>query len=297
MIELLIKLSLWLALLRQSFVSIIRVIFISGNTKEIKKIKINSDRLVVLGNGPSFKNSLESNFEFFKHQELICLNHFGITDYYTELKPKFYITIAHDLYLDDTDTMYKEASIKLFNAIADRTTWEMIFLIHREARKEKRWQEILRKNKNIRIVYINLTPAEGFKWLRYSLYKKSLGMVRPHNVMIPSMFFAINAGAKEIILVGAEHSWLKEIHVDKDNNALFFNEHFYNTEKKSQRYTFKGQSYMKLHEILKTLAAAFEGYHILNEYAADMGVKIINCSPESFIDAFEKRSLSDIKTR
>lgn len=254
--------------------------------------------MVILGNGPSFKGSIEDNKEFFKSEdnELICLNHFAITDYYQELKPKYYFTIAHDLFLDDTLDEYKQASIKLFNAISDKTDWNLKFFISYEAGKEKRWQEILRKNPYIEIVYMNIAPVEGFKWFRYWAYNRGLGMTRPHNIMIPSIHFAIQSGVKEIILIGSEHSWLKELHVDDYNNALFFNQHFYDDKQRSQKYNNRGgQSFLKLHEILMTLATAFASYHELNEYSKTKGVNIYNCTEGSYIDAFERKSLKDFR--
>ncbi len=267
----------------------------SKSSRKFKNLKINSDRIVLLGNGPSFKNTVDENRDYFINNKLICLNHFANTDYYTLLKPKYYFVIAHDLFLDDTIEEYKNASIKLFNAIAEKTSWELKFFITHEAKSEKRWQDILRKNKNIEIIFMNITPVEGFKFMRNYWYDKGMGMARPHNVMIPSMFFAICKGVKEVILVGAEHSWLHELHVDDDNNTLFFNKHFYNEVGKAKKCNYKGTSYMKLHEVIRSFSYAFEGYHIIEEYAKNKGVKIINCTPNSFIDAFEKKKISDLK--
>lgn len=288
-----IKIANWLSLLNKTVISILRILVWSRSTKPYKTHCSEKKRLVVLGNGPSFKNSIDENFDFMKSQELICLNHFAITEYYTRLKPRYYFTIAHDLFLDDTNEKYKSAAIKLFNAIADNTTWDLKFFITYEAKKEKQWQQILRRNKNIEIVFMNITPVDGFKWFRYLCYNKGFGMTRPHNVMIPAMHFAILSKIQDILLIGAEHSWLKELHVDENNNALFFNEHFYDNEKSSKEYNSRGKSAFKLHEILATLATAFKSYHELNEYANSKNVKIYNCTPTSFIDAFERKKITD----
>lgn len=294
MIGFLVSISKWLGSLHKTIISFLRIIVLSKSPKSFLKQKTNSSRITILGNGPSFKKTIDENKDFFKSSELICLNHFAITEYYTELKPKYYFAIAHDLFLDEAAPHYVEASKKLFNTIVEKTTWKIKFFITYEAKSQKRWQEILRKNENVEIVFMNITPVEGFKFFQYSWYSKGKGMARPHNVMIPSMFFAISSGVKEIILVGAEHSWLHELHVDDDNNALFFNKHFYDEKSNSQKYNFKGTSYLRLHEILRSLSNAFEAYHILEEYSSSKSVKIVNCSPNSFIDAFEKKKISDL---
>lgn len=288
-----IKTLNWFVLLNATVVSVLKLIIWSRSPKPYKNNRTDKKRLIVLGNGPSFKTVIEANLDFIKEQELICLNHFAITDYYTQLKPKYYFTIAHDLFLDDTNEEYAKASTRLFYEIADKTDWPLKFFITYEARKEQRWQEILKKNKNIEIVYMNITPIDGFRWFRYYCYENGLGMTRPHNIMIPSMHFAIFSGVKEILLIGTEHSWIKELHVDEDNNALFYNEHFYDNEKKSKEYNNRGKSAFKLHEILATLSTAFKSYHVLNEYAKSKNIKIYNCTKGSFIDAFERRQIDE----
>ncbi|MDD2635560.1 MAG: hypothetical protein PHW82_08690 [Bacteroidales bacterium] len=288
-----IKTLNWFISLNTTVLSVFKLMVWSRSSKLYKKNRTNQKRLIILGNGPSFKNTLESNFDFIKKQELICLNHFAITEYYTQLKPRYYFTIAHDLFLDNTKQEYKNASIRLFNTIADNTDWPLKFFITYEARKEKRWQEILKKNKNVEIVYMNVTPVEGFKWFRYYCYNHGLGMTRPHNIMIPSIHFAIFSNVKEILLIGSEHSWIKEIHVDENNNVLFFNEHFYDKEKQYKEYNNRGQSAFKLHEVLATIAAAFKSYQELNEYAQSRNISIYNCTKGSFIDAFERKQIEE----
>jgi len=118
-------------------------------------------------------------------------------------------------------------------------------------------------------------------------------MPRPHNVMIPSIFIALSLNVKEIALIGIDHSWLKEIYVDEQNNALFFNQHFYDKEISAKKFDKYGKTYLKLHEILMTLSKAFESYHILEEYSKTKNIKIYNCTKGSYIDAFERKEFSD----
>ncbi len=266
----------------------------SGNSKEFRKQNLASDSIVVLGNGPSLKSSIESNRSFFSTHELLCLNHFALTDYYTEFKPRYYVAIAHDLFLDDVMPHFVEASNKLFNTIADKTDWNLKFFITKEAKKHERWKKILERNKNIEIVYINLTPVEGFDRFMFRRFDKAKGMPRPHNVMVPSIFTALHLGVKKIILVGSDHTWLQELHVDENNRTMFFNEHFYDKEKQTKQFDYAGKHFMKLHEILGTMSCAFASYHILQNYATYKKVEIINCTPVSYIDAFKRCKLNEV---
>lgn len=281
-------------LLNQTIVSMFRICLMSGNSKTFLQQKSQADSIIILGNGPSLKTTIEANKDVFHQHELICLNHFALSEYYTEFKPQYYVAIAHDLFLDNVMPHFKEASDKLFNAIADKTSWKMKYFTTQEAKKHLRWQKILERNKNIEIVFMNLTPVEGFDRFKFRRFDSAKGMPRPHNVMVPAIFTAIHLDVKKIILVGSDHSWLKELHVDENNRTLFFNEHFYDKEKQSKQFDYAGQHYMKLHEILSTMSLAFESYHILNKYADYKKITIINCTPGSYIDAFNRCTTKDL---
>ncbi len=295
MSELVIKISRWNRLLLKSIASCFKLAIMSSKAKSYRAQKAESKRLVILGNGPSAKSTMEENREFFSNTELICLNHFPISEYYRQFKPKYYIAIAHDLYLDNVDAKFVDASNKLFKSIAENTTWELKVFMPFEARKHERWQSYLKTNSNIQIVYFNTTPVEGFKNYRYRCYNKAKGMPRPHNIMVPAIFTAINLNVKEIVIIGADHTWLQNLHVDENNQALFVNEHFYDADRKAKRFDYMGQSFLKMHEILHTLSVAFEGYHILKEYAENKNIEIINSTPVSNIDAFKRCDIKDLK--
>ena len=189
---------------------------------------------------------------------------------------------------------FVQASNKLFNTLAEKTKWKLKFFISTEAKKHKRWQEILGKNKNIEIIYINLTPIEGFKKFMYRNFDKARGMPRPHNIMIPAIFTALRLQAKNILLAGVDHSWLKELHVNNENKVLVYNQHFYEKETKAKQFDYGGQRYVKLHEILYTLSEAFKSYHILKEYADYKQTEIFNLTENSFIDAFNRANFEEL---
>lgn len=294
MIKILLKIRNWFNLFGKSISSIFRIVLMSKSVNTFKNTKPASKALIILGNGPGLKPFIEESRNKLSKYELLCVNHFGITDYYTELKPKYYVAIAFDLFRDDIMPHFVEASNKLFNAIADKTDWPLKFFITVEAKKHERWQKILSQNKHIEIIYINLTPVEGFHKFMYRNFDKAKGMPRPHNVMVPAIYTAISLKAPKIILAGADHSWLKELHVDDDNRTLFYNQHFYDKEKQVKQFDYAGQRYMKLYEILGTMSLAFKSYHILKEYAEYKNIKILNITQGSYIDAFDRCKYEDL---
>jgi len=281
--------------LSNAFSTIIRLVLLSKPFSKIKKIEQEKD-LVILANGPSLTESIDKHKDFLESKDLMCVNHFPRTEFYQELKPKYLMSIAPDLWLDDIDNNFVEQSKLLFSEMNKKTTWDLVFFFPYEARKHKRWQNQLNDNKHIKISYINQIPAEGWKWFRHFVFRKNLGLPRPHNVLIPSIFFGLNMGYRKIYLLGADHSWLPEISVNDDNVALINQKHFYDAEhSKSETLDKRGKGARRLHEILHKFMLAFKGYFVLKEYAKSLNAEIYNATNKSYIDAFERINLDNLK--
>jgi hypothetical protein len=52
-------------------------------------------------------------------------------------------------------------------------------------------------------------------------------------------------------------------------------------------YKLDGKEY-RIHDVFRKLYLAFKGYFVLNDYAKEKNVKILNASKRSYIDAFER---------
>ena len=116
-------------------------------------------------------------------------------------------------------------------------------------------------------------------------------MPRPRNVLIPAIMIAIKAGFKTIHLTGADHSWLRTIGVNDNNEVESIQPHFYADDKRELRRSAAEYRGYRLHDILQSFTVAFRSYHEIARFAAKEGVKIYNSTPGSFIDAFERRGL------
>jgi len=289
MFNLLIRFSKWLELFNQTIKSCLKILVMSKSSKRFRQIKTDKEQIVILGNGPSLKPTIEEHEFFLKNKDLICVNHFATSEFYTKLKPAYYLIITPELFTEDVFPEFIEASNKLFNAIADKTTWNLKLFVKYEAKQYERWRKILEKNKNIEIIYMNLTPVEGFKKFMFRQFDKAAGMPRPHNVLISCVFVALHLAPKEIFIIGAEHTWLKELHVDENNDVYLSFQHFYNNNKTLTKFNnYSEKSNYKLHEILRSFVITFAAYHTLNDYAKYKNINIFNCTPESHIDAFER---------
>lgn len=271
----------------QTFVSLLRVVFLTRPFHSIKTEQQQTPCLI-LANGPSLNQSIQNNPLFLENKDLICVNFFPNTAYFDRLKPRYHVISAPELWLPNAKPPYPELSKELYENIANKTTWQLTVFIPFAAKKYKQWQEPLIRNQHIKIRYYNPTPIEGFKWFCHAMYNIQWGMPRPHNVLIPSLMLAIKKGYKTIYIWGADHSWLKEISVNEDNQVLVNQKHFYdeNTSKPLPMNKLKGTR--KLHEVLIKFVHAFKGYWDIEAYAQKKKVDIYNATPNSYIDAFKR---------
>ena len=293
--NLLVRFSIWLSLFSQTQGSRIKILVMSKSSKRFRQLKTDKKQIVILGNGPSLKSTIQENENFFEGKGLFCVNHFATTEFYTKLKPAYYLITTPELFSDSVFDEFIEASNKLFNTIADKTTWKLKLLVKYDAKQNERWRKILEKNKNIEIIYLNLTPVEGFKKFMFRQFNKANGMPRPHNIMIPCLFTAIHLAPEEIFIIGAEHTWLNDLHVDENNDTYFNFQHFYDANKTATKFCyFDEQSHYKLHEVLRSFSIVFSAYHTLNDYAKYKNINIFNCTPVSHIDAFKRCKINDL---
>lgn len=288
-----LKIQIFIKNLVNSLLSIIKIIVLSDIFIKKKYTQFQTKETVILGNGPSLTDFISESKKFIENKELICVNHFAETDYYTFLKPHIYIINATELWTSNVEQSHKDRSDKLFTVIAKKTTWELHLYVHAKAKKYKQWSKNIENNSNIKIIYYNPTPIEGFTSFRYFCYNQKLGMPRPHNVLIPSILFAIYSGFNTIYLAGAEHSWFKDLWVNEKNEVLLTQKHFYD-EKTAQALPVhkEGKGQRKLHEILIKWVHAFQSYWELEEYSKSVNVKIYNVTKNSYVDAFEKMKVT-----
>lgn len=274
--------------------SLVRVVVLSKWNVKLKKETQKRD-IVILGNGPSLNKMIADHADFLEGKDKICVNVFPTTDLYQELKPEIYFASAPDMWLEDIEPFFLKQSKSIFDALATKTEWPLKLYFPYEARKFKRWQQNIKNNPNIEVIYYNNVAVEGWQWFEHLMFRKNWGMPRPHNIIIPSVFTSINLGYKKIFLWGTDHSWLKDISVNDNNDALINQKHFYDeATSKAKPLDKKGKGARKLHEILHKFMLAFKGYFILRDYADAEKAEIYNQTEGSFIDAFERKTLRNV---
>lgn len=264
--------------INKSFATIIwllRAVLLTDFRNHIKKG--DHKQLSILANGPSLSKELESiNLH---DGDFSVLNFFYKSPIFKQIKPAMYVLADPYFFTDDH-----------MKPIIESVDWPMSLFVPYRAWRAVR---VLKKcpNKNIRVIPYHTGQYAGFECIRFLLYKHGLSMPIAQNVLVPSIFNAINMGYKEIRLYGVDHSWTESIRVNSMNEVCQVNSHFYD-DKEVELKPFKkcsGEQYL-MHEILRDFAQMFDSYHYIRKYADQLGCKIINCTENSFIDAFERAS-------
>ena len=297
--RLLICIQSWFSNLGKTFASCIRIL-LQSTFSNILAIKFNQKEVcLILGNGPSLKQTIDTYpAETLQQFDLMAVNQFGDTDYFSVLKPKFYLLNAVTYFQEETalSPLYQNLRKELYKSLSEKITWDMYLIVPFRAKKSSNFKDLLNSNPHIHAVYFNQTPGEGFTWFTHFVFKYAWAMPRPHNVLIPGIMHFIHLNYKTIALVGADHSWLAEISVTRNNEALVHQKHYYDEQTSRPELM---QDYItsprKLHEILHKFYLSFKGYWDINAYSKKRKVSVYNCSEVSMIDAFERKSLSELR--
>lgn len=276
----------------QSMLSMLKILIKSKYSTNTAKRQ--SDKCLILGNGPSVLEDIH----FLKKQDLkldlLCLNKFPDTEYFEILKPNHFVLVSTEYWKKGTIASYNEVRDKIIKALIEKTTWPLNLFLPADARHHQWFIDMIEANENLKIIYYNTTPIEGGEWISNKLFDLRLGSPRPHNVLIPSILNSIWMGYKEIGVIGADHSWLETLTVTDQNEALLNQKHFYDADKsKSLKMTKNGSGYRKLHEILEKFMLTFKAYFVLDSYARSRSIKLFNCSSKSYIDGLERMTLEE----
>ncbi len=270
----------------ETIVSLLSVILFSSPMTAIKfkNYKLNllqKEECIVLGNGPSLKNMLDSNLLVTEKRDFFAVNLFCKSEYFDLLKPKYYF-LADTVIFDPLT----ENHMSLVNGLVfalNQVSWEMILFIPNSKRKSQTLKKIT--NKNIKTVPVNTTPVSGSKFVSHYFYKRDLGMPRVQTVVNFAIFSAINLGYSKIYLFGLDHSWTKDLFVNDQNEVCYGDRHVYNTELTVIKLE------KPIHDLLLSFSNMFKSHIQLREYADKVNCTLYNCTQGSFIDAYDRLKL------
>ncbi len=277
------SISAFFSTLATSAKSLVKVA-VQSRRPTISRVAAEGERLIVMGNGPSLKRNIDEDMELLMGSRTMAVNFAANADEFFSLKPDYYI-IADPHFFDGRSS---DPNVeRLFDRLNSRVDWNMTLFIP----AVRKASDTGIQDQHIKIEKFNLVGVEGFRFMENMVYGSGRGMPRPRNVLIPAIMVGMAMGYKEIFIIGADHTWTRTLEVDDDNNVVSVQPHFYkDNEEEKQRVTSVYRN-VRLHDMLLSMHLAFKSYHTIARYARERGVRIVNATPGSFIDAFQRERL------
>ena len=275
-----------LSLTGQSLKSLVKLA-IQSQQPSIKNSDHNGKRLIILGNGPSLADNLANDMDILLSNDTLSVNFAANTPEFISLRPKYYLLMdPHFFQSPPSDPNVT----KLFRNLNNEVDWDMTLYLPVKYSATS----IGLSNPHIHIENFNTVGIDGFNKLKDIAFDAGRGLPRPRNVLIPSIMAGIWAGYKEIILLGADHSWLKTLEVNDDNYVVSIQPHFYKDGEEELKRVATLYRYIHLHELLLRFQIAFKSHHEVKRYADARNIEIYNATPGSYIDAFPRKDLRTI---
>ena len=243
------------------------------------KCKQRSEPLIILGNGPSLKQTIAESADAIRRYPTMAVNFAANAPEFRALRPDYYI-LADPHFADTTDPNVE----KLYKNLA-AADWPMTLIVPYGLKLP------FFKNKGIDTVRFPALGVEGAEWLRHGAIRRQLAMPRPRNVMVCAIMCGIWLGFKEIYITGADHSWTRTLSVSDDNQVVTIQPHFYEEPGSEKERIASVYRDIRLHQILESFSIAFKAYHDIQDYASKNSISIYNATPGSFIDAFPRRQI------
>ena len=249
--------------------------------------KPKAERLIIMGNGPSLRDTIERHAEILMTSRTLAVNFAANAETYSVIRPCLYVLADPHFFRTEPDGKSSDSNVvRLWDNIA-ATDWPMTLYVPCRAKIPV----FIGENSRIVVKRYNLTPGEGLRGPVHWLYRHGFAMPRPRNVLIASVMIALREGYRDIAIVGADHTWSRDLWVDDSNRVISVQKHFYKDNDKEFERVAQEYAGYHLHDILNSLTIAFRSYHQIAKFADEIGAKITNCTPGSFIDAFPRGNL------
>ena len=257
------------------------------------------EKMIVIGNGPSMKNTVEKYLDVLQTTECMMVNESCMTPIYEAVRPTVYFLVDPVYFDEENNKHYLQTRLAVLDALILKTMWPMSIIMPNRARGCY-MTEKFKENPNLTVLYYaeNWQLPQGLT--QYEAWDKNLITPPGQTVLNTAVWLSIYWGYKETYLVGADTSWHAELKMDQETNILYtIDTHYYdNKEVYGDFYdevNMRRPIGTKLHEELFAEATALQSYVDLKGYADWKGVKVYNASEFSWIDAFERKKLDDLK--
>lgn len=251
-------------------------------------------KALILGNGPSLRGDLDGLYRLAATDsvDFWCVNFFANADAYPALKPTNYVIADPGHWEDDIPERLKEQREEFLRRLLEVTRWDMVFHVPYSARGTS-FVMRLATNPHLKVRFFNQTTVGcQIEALAFWLYRRELAMPAPQNVLIPSLFLTILAEYETVGIVGADHSWHRDIIV-KDAVVMLRDPHFYDDDNEVRPFYKNATQTYTMAEIFQIWSKVFTQYERLAAFARSQKVNVVNSSSVSYIDSFKTRTLRE----
>lgn len=256
---------------------------IALQSRRCPPVKTAADRrgpLVVMGNGPSLGDVIMNHFDELRRCDTMSVNFAANDPSFTAIQPRYHVFADPHFF----EGRYTDPNVGRLMDSLGRVDWPMTLIIPAQGVAA----DFAIDNPHIEIMRINCVGIEGFDCFTHFAFSHRLGMPRPRNVLIPALMSGIWMGYGNLYIVGADHSWMRTLSVDSHNRVVSVQPHFYKDNQAEYERVAAVYDNVRLHEIIHSFYVAFKAYHDIERYARSRGIRIVNATPGSFIDAFER---------
>lgn len=249
-----------------------------------------SKRLTILGNGPSLKEQLPKLIEqkAWTEADMMAVNFFALSEEFSIVKPKYYV-LSDPMFFRKAG--YTERIADLYKALA-KVEWPMTLYVQHYNPEKFDYASAIDRNPNIRIARFHSTLFRGFRSVEFWCYRHGLGSGNWGTVVQNGILTGIHIGYKTIELYGVDHTLLDGLMVDDDNRLCRAASHYYDTTKAEPKPIYYNATNpprpYSMAEYLSETAELFRGHEVLRDFATEQGVKIVNRTAGSMIDAYER---------
>lgn len=238
--------------------------------------------VVILANGPSLTSDIENIKKRSENPNalLYAVNDCVMTDMFLLMRPQLYCFIDR-LYFDEQAKEYR-----IYDYLNERVQWDIQLFI---PIKKKNFVTERIHNKHITIVPIPTLLFSGFENCKYPAYKRGIAVPLFVNVVILAIYTSLNMGVKRLYLYGVDHTFLKLVFVDDNNELCLKDDHYYGS-KVIHIAPREDGSHFNVAGFVYDQYLTFKEHDSIRGYADYLGAEIINCTKCSCIDSYVRQS-------
>ncbi len=219
------------------------------------------ERCFILGTGPSLSKLTDCQIDNLKNELIFGVNSFYKAKIADHLNPTYYVLF---------DNLYWEEEMHFFEDVLNKfKSKKPIFLTDYRARH----------------IVENLGVASETMFLYNKKYpintidsELSKNMYIGQNVISTSILIAIKMGFKEIYLLGCDYNSFATTNI----------EHCYNDADEKKYNTENLAFYLKFYALTTRI------HYLIAKHATNKGVKIVNITPGSLLDAYPRKDISTV---